>query len=261
MADTNRLDSVRIVTVATTHPGNIGSAARAMKTMGLSDLRLVRPKMFPNAEATALASGAADLLENAQVCDSLDDAIADAELVIATSARGRHIPWPCISAREFGELLQQEPTSHRVAILFGREDRGLTNDELQRCNLHVTIPSNEEYGVLNLAAAIQVICYEVRMALVGEQLPSKSTHAHQHQLTLPSIPWDQPPASQADIQRLLTHFQTVMQQSGFFNPTHSGQVRTRLDRLFLRARPDKMEINILRGFLGSLEKSLTKDNP
>lgn len=258
MPDIQRLDSIRIVTVETTHPGNIGSAARAMKTMGLSDLRLVAPKIFPSADATALASGAADLLANAHVCNTLDDAIADADLVIATSARGRHIPWPCISARELGQVLQQEPANHRVAVLFGREDRGLTNDELQRCNLHVTIPSNADYGVLNMAAAVQVICYELRMAFLGEQVPSRDVHAHQYQQTLPSMPWDQPLASQDDVQRLLAHFETTMQSTGFFNPVHSGQMLTRLSRLFLRARPDKMEINILRGFLTSVEHALTK---
>lgn len=242
--------------VETTHPGNIGSAARAMKTMGLSDLRLVQPKVFPCVEATALASGAADLLARAQVCGSLDEAIGDAELVIATSARERRIPWPCISARELAGVLQREPEQRRIAILFGREDRGLTNDELQRCNLHVTIPSNKDYGVLNVAAAVQVICYELRMASLGEQLDASDTHSHRFQQPLPELPWDQPPASQIEQQHLLEHLERLMLKSGFLDPTNPGQVSTRMKRLFLRARPDKMEVSILRGVLAALEKQL-----
>lgn len=256
MSQTARLDAIRIVMVETTHPGNIGSAARAMKTMGLSDLRLVRPKSFPCVEATALASGAADLLATARVCETLDEALADAELVIATSARERRIPWPCISARELGGALQQEAPERRIAILFGREDRGLTNDELQRCNLHVTIPSNKDYGVLNVAAAVQVICYELRMATLGEQVDASDTHSHRYQQPLPELPWDQPPATQQEQQHLLEHLERMMEKSGFLDPANPGQVVTRMRRLFLRARPDKMEVSILRGLLASLEKQL-----
>src|SRR5699024_6395524 len=133
------LDNVRVVMVETTHPGNIGAAARAMKTMGLSDLRLVAPKIHPSAEATARASGAGDVLAGAQLCTALDKALEGATLVIATSARQRRIPWPCLTPRQLGVQLQKEPQSTRIAVLFGREDRGLTNDELRRCNLHVTI--------------------------------------------------------------------------------------------------------------------------
>lgn len=256
----SRLDHIRIVTVETTHPGNIGSAARAMKTMGLSDLRLVKPKAFPSVEATALASGASDLLAQAQVCESLDDAIGDADLVIATSARERRIPWPCISARELGALLQKEPQDRRIAVLFGREDRGLTNDELRRCNLHVTIPSNKEYGVLNMAAAVQVICYELRMAVLGEQLDASDTLSHRHQQQLPELPWDQPPASQQEVQLLLEHVEKLMLQSGFLDPNNPGQAVTRLRRLFLRARPDKLESSILRGLLAAFERHLPKSD-
>lgn len=259
MPHTSRLDAIRIVMVETTHPGNIGSAARAMKTMGLSDLRLVQPRVFPSVESTALASGAADVLAQAQVCDTLDDALADAELVIATSARERRIPWPCISARELSAVLQKEPENRRIAILFGREDRGLTNDELQRCNLHVTIPSNKEYGVLNVAAAVQVICYELRMATLGEQIDASDTHSHRYQQPLPELPWDQPAASQQEQQFMLEHLARMMQKSGFLDPENPGQVLTRMRRLFLRARPDKMEVSILRGVLSALEKQLPPD--
>lgn len=249
-----RLDHIRIVLVETTHPGNIGSAARAMHTMGLSQLHLVNPRTFPSDHATALASSATALLDQAHIHPTLDDALGDCQLVIATSSRARHIPWPCISAHELGEHLDSLSTSTNaqpnIAILFGREDRGLTNDELHRCNLHVTIPTNPDYGVLNVAAAVQVICYELRLALTNDSTPSH----HPHQRTLPNIPWDQPPASHQDIQRMLTHLERVMTQTGFLHPDHPGHVMTRLQRLFLRAQPDDTEINILRGLLTAIEK-------
>lgn len=256
MSDSRRLDFIRIVMVETTHPGNIGSAARAMKTMGLNDLRLVAPRQFPHVEASALASGADDLLTRARVTDSLDEAIGDAELVIATSGRQRHIPWPCISARDMGQLVLQEAPTRRAAILFGREDRGLTNDELQRANLHVTIPSNPTYGVLNVAAAVQVICYELRMALLGAELNENSAGTHRFEQPAPTFDWDQPLATQQEQEHLLAHLERVALKSGFLDPVHPDQVRTRLRRLFTRARPDHMEANILRGLLSALERHL-----
>lgn len=260
MSSSARLNSIRIVMIETTHPGNIGSAARAMKTMGLSDLRLVRPKAFPNVQATALASGAGDVLANAQVCDSLDEAIADAELVVATSARARRIPWPCISAYDLSKAVQKEPLERPIAILFGREDRGLTNDELQRCNLHVTIPSNEEYGVLNAAAAVQVICYELRMAAIGEQLELGDTLSHRFAQPLPELPWDQPAATQQEQQHLQEHLERIMVKSGFLDPANPGQSVTRMRRLFRRARPDKLEASILRGLLAAIERQLPSND-
>lgn len=256
MAHPSRFDNIRIVAVGTTHPGNIGSTARAMKTMGLSDLRLVNPKIFPSSEATALASGSADVLANAQVCSTLEEAIADADLVIATSARARHLPWPCISAREMSDTLAQEPANRRIAVLFGREDRGLTNDELQHANLHVTIPSNPVYGVLNQAAAVQVICYELRMALLGKQVEHHDGHTHRYQQPLPEVPWDQPAASQKSQQHLLNQLEQLMAKSGFLDASNPGQAVTRLHRFFRRARPDKMEVNILCGVLTAVQKTL-----
>lgn len=246
------LDHIRIVMVETTHPGNIGSAARAMHTMGLTQLHLVNPKSFPTYDAYALASGATSILDNAQTHQTLDDAIGNCELVVATSSRARHIPWPCITVREFGEQLKTMPSNPNIAILFGREDRGLTNDELHRCNLHVTIPTNAEYGVLNVAAAVQVICYELRTALLEDALPEH----HPHHRNLPTIPWDQPLASQQDVQRMFAHLEKVLTETEFLHPEHPGHVMTRLQRLFLRAQPDSVEINILRGMLTAIEKKL-----
>lgn len=251
----SQLDRIRIVMVETSHPGNIGAAARAMRTMGLSDLRLVQPKDFPSAEATARASGAADILERAQVCSSLDEALADAELVIGTSARQRRIPWPSVTARQLAEQVATE-TDRKVAILFGREDRGLTNDELQRCNLHVSIPTDSEYGVLNVASAVQLISYELRMAIIGDEIDRPDARSRRHVMTLPELVWDEPPASNEDVERLLEHLQRVSVQAGFLNPENPAQVITRMRRLFLRARPDKMEVSILRGVLSGVEKRM-----
>lgn len=247
------LDRLRIVMVETTHPGNIGAAARAMKTMGLADLRLVRPATFPSAEATARASGAASVLEQARVCADLDEALGDAELVIGTSARQRRIPWPCITPRQLAERVAAEPAL-KVAVMFGREDRGLTNEELQRCNLHVSIPTDSEYGVLNVAAAVQVISYELRLALVGDEVERPDARARRHSMPLPELVWDEPPASNQEVDRLLQHLEKVAVDSGFLDPANPAQVSTRLRRLFLRARPDKMEVGILRGILANIEK-------
>lgn len=247
------LDRIRIVMVETTHPGNIGAAARAMKTMGLSDLRLVSPKAFPNAEAAARASGAADVLEQAKVCASLDEALDGAELVVGTSARQRRIPWPLVTARQLaGQVANESGT--QVAILFGREDRGLTNEELQRCNLHVSIPTNNEYGVLNVASAIQLVCYELRMAILGDELDPPEVRARRHVMPLPELVWDEPLASSEDVERLLAHLERVSVRARFLNPDNPAQVVTRMRRLFLRARPDKMEVSILRGILSGIEK-------
>jgi tRNA (cytidine32/uridine32-2'-O)-methyltransferase len=252
------LSRVRIVMVETRHPGNVGAAARAMKTMGLTDLRLIRPVKFPDQEATARATeGAAGILEQAQICADLDEALGDADLVIGTSARQRRIPWPCITPRQLGERIVAEPDM-KVAIMFGREDRGLTNEELQRCNLHVSIPSAPDYGVLNVASAVQLISYEVRLALVGDELDIPEARSRRYSMPLPELDWDEPPASNKDVDLMLSHLERVATTSGFLDPTNPAQVSSRLRRLFMRARPDKMEVGILRGILASIEKRWQK---
>lgn len=252
------LENVRIVMVETTHPGNIGAAARAMKTMGLSDLRLVQPRDYPSVEATARASGAGDVLEAAQVCQTLDEALEGATLVIGTSARQRRIPWPCLTPRQLAAQLSHEPDDTRIAVLFGREDRGLTNDELRRCNLHVSVPTNPEYGVLNVASAVQLISYELRMALLGDDFDLKESRSRREAMPLPEMFWDEPLASNEAVAGFLDHLEKVMAQSGFLNPQQPGQVMTRMRRLFMRARPDKMEMSILRGVLVALEKRMQR---
>ncbi len=165
------LDNIRIVLVNTSHPGNIGGVARAMKNMGLSRLYLVEPRQFPDEQASWRAASAADILDNAVVTPSLNEAIADCQFVVGTSARGRRIPWPLLDPRRCAERMAEASASQQVAVLFGREDRGLTNDELKLCNLHLNIPTSADYSSLNLAMAVQVVCYELRMLLDADRLP------------------------------------------------------------------------------------------
>lgn len=253
------LERIRIVMVEPSHPGNIGAAARALKTMGLSDLRLVSPREFPSAEASARASGAAELLTEARVCTRLDEAIADASWVVGTSARRRTIPWPRVTARQFSSELARQPADTRVALLFGREDRGLTNTELQHCHLHVTLPTNPDYGVLNVAAAIQLLTYEARLGVLGDALEDGDGHASDHSMPVPEMPWDAPLASSEDTEHFLEHLRQVMEASGFFRTGQENPAMTRLRRLFLRARPDSQEISTLRGVLANIDKKLRRE--
>ena len=181
-AISQHLSHVRIVMVNTTLPANIGSALRAMKTMGLSKLVLVAPKTYPHPDINALAAGATDLIEQIEIVETLEDAIKDCHLVFGTSARSRTIPWPLLDARPAAQKTMQGVIHNQqeVAIIFGREDRGLTNEELALANYHVTIPVNSDYGVLNVAQAIQVLCYEMRMATMELSDKQIDTDAKMH---------------------------------------------------------------------------------
>lgn len=242
------LDNIRIVLVNTSHAGNIGGVARAMKNMGLSDLCLVAPRAFPAEEATWRAAGAADLLDAAVVVADFDAAVADCALVIGSSARQRRIPWPLLEARPCCEQAYREAGARRVAVVFGREDRGLTNDELQKCHLHVNIPADDAYSALNLAMAVQVIGYELRMAHLGARE------------TDPMAGWDVPAADAGELERLYDHFATALAELGFLQTEAPKQMMTRLRRLFQRARPDQMEVNILRGILSSAQQAVRRAN-
>jgi len=248
------LAQCRIVMVETTHAGNIGAAARAMKTMGLSQLHLVRPLDYPSVEAIARASGAGDILQNAVVHDSLEGALADVTWVFGASARQRTLPWPCVAPRQMGDMVAAHPADGQIAVLFGREARGLTNEELQLCHYHVTIPTNEEYGVLNISAAIQVICYELRMALVGAELPPVEGHLIQ----LPAVHWDEPPADQAAMEYFMEHLERVLVKARFLDPRYPAKVMPRLRRLFMRTQMDKTEMGMMRGVLKAIEQALPK---
>ena len=239
-------DSIRIVLVNTSHPGNIGGAARAMKNMGLSDLVLVAPRKFPHEEADWRAAGALDILESATVVDTLAEAIADCQLVVGTSARGRRIPWPVLDPRNCAQ--QAREASHRgerVAFLFGREDRGLTNEELQACNLHLHIPSHEDYSSLNLAMAVQVVAYELRMLALEGELPAD-----------PCDDWDAPFSTVENMERYYQHLEETLVQIGFLDPAAPRQLMARLRRLYNRVRLDEMELNILRGILTETQQAV-----
>ncbi|MFT7222620.1 MAG: tRNA (cytidine32/uridine32-2'-O)-methyltransferase [Cellvibrionaceae bacterium] len=236
----NLLDSVRIVLVQTTHPGNVGGVARAMKNMGLSQLYLVDPKDFPSEVAQWRASNAQDVLAQAEVVKTLDEAIGDCGLVLGTSARERRIPWPLLTPRECGNRTILEASQHKVAIVFGREDRGLTNEELHKCHYHIHIPTNPEYSSLNLAAAVQVLAYEVRLACLDVQNSGEPLHFDD---------WDMPPANQQALEDYYQHLQQTLERLDFLQPDNPRQTMTRLRRLFSRIRMDQMELAILRGML------------
>ncbi len=235
------LNNVRIVLVNTTDQRNIGSAARAMKTMGISDLVLVNPKELPESKASALAAGATDVLAQARVVPTLAEAIGDCQLTFATSARNRTLDWPMVTPRELGPKVVAEAQHAKVALVFGREATGLTNDELQLCHCHTHIPANPDYSSLNLAMAVQTLCYEVRVAYL-------SAEATQY----PEVNGDYPSAG--EMEGFYNHLQRAITKSGFILPNHPGKVMNKLRRLYTRTRPDKNELNILRGILTSFER-------
>lgn len=241
------LAQVRLVLINTTHPGNIGAAARAMKVMGMSSLHLVTPKVFPSADATAMASGAADLLQTAQVHDDLDAALEGCTLVLGTSARLRSLSMPQMDVRHAAGVALAETRAGEVAVLFGREAYGLTNDEMQRCHHLVHINTNPDFGSLNLAQAVQVFAYELRMAAVGGGS------------AIPAADWEPVDASQ--MEQFYQHLEQTLLDIGFLNPDQPKRLMMRLRRLFNRARPDQNEMNILRGILAAAQKASEPDTP
>ncbi|RTE86218.1 MULTISPECIES: tRNA (cytosine(32)/uridine(32)-2'-O)-methyltransferase TrmJ [Gammaproteobacteria] len=236
------LNNIRIVLVNTSDQRNIGSAARAMKTMGISDLVLVAPEEIPEGKAQALAAGATDVLANARYVETLDEAIADCQLVMATSARNRTLDWPMLDPREAGEKAVEEGAVGKVALVFGREASGLTNEELQKSQFHTHIPANPEYSSLNLAMAVQTLSYEVRMAWLNTQKGEVNAEDGE----------DYPNAQ--DLEGFYGHLEKCLGVSGFIVRKHPGQIMNKLRRLFTRARPSQNELNILRGILASFER-------
>lgn len=236
---TSELSKVRIVLVNTSHAGNIGSVARAMKTMGMSQLYLVDPFEKPVGEARARASGAVDVLESAVIVNTLPEAIADCALVVGASARLRSIPWPVVDPRQCAQQVIEMVKSQgeQVALVMGREKSGLSNAELEHCNLLVNIPANPDYSSLNLAAATQVLAYEVRMALLASEGQTvKSEH-------------DSPLASADELEGMYDHFQTALTDIGFLDPQAPKQLMRRIRRMFNRVGLERNEVNILRGIL------------
>lgn len=238
--------SIRIVLVGTTHPGNIGAVARAMKNMGLSDLYLVKPKVFPHADATARASGASDILERARVVDSLDEALVDCVYVAGASARSRTINWPSMGPRDCAERMIRENANGPVACVFGPEKSGLNNEDLDRCHTLLTIPTDPGFSSLNLAMAVQVFVYEVRVASMLDEGPVFDVEA--------------PPATSDEMERFYEHLENVLRDIRFLDPDNPRHLMRRLRRLFIRARPDKNEVNILRGILTAIDRTRRDDD-
>lgn len=244
-------DDIRVVLVNTSHPGNIGGAARAMKNMGLSQLVLVDPERFPDPEASSRASGADDILANARVIATLEEALADCLLVLGTSARDRRIPWPVVDPREAADKVLDQlesPAGGPVALVFGREHSGLTSEELQRCRYHVHIPSDPDFSSLNLAAAVQVLSYELRMQSLGRQGLSTT-------FAKPAA-GEEPPVTAEQMELFYQHLQQVMVEIGFLDPQQPKKLMSRLRRLYERGQPNQVEMNILRGILTETQKAI-----
>ncbi|WP_347988422.1 RNA methyltransferase [Methylomonas sp. AM2-LC] len=233
------LTNFKIVLVETSHPGNIGAVARAMKNMQMYPLRLVQPKFFPHADATSRASGADDILKNAAVYTNLPEAIADCQIVLGASARDRTISWPAVTARQCAEKWASPiDPSLNIAIVFGRENSGLKNHELDLCDYLLRIPCNSEYSSLNIAAAVQVVCYELFVATHQEQSnPKVGDH-------------DQAPlASSAQMEAFYQHLQETITDIGFLHPERAKSIMRRLRRIYNRTQLDTKELDILRGIL------------
>jgi tRNA (cytidine32/uridine32-2'-O)-methyltransferase len=238
--DKDLANRVRIVLVETSHPGNIGAAARAMKTMCLTDLVLVSPLEFPHADASARASGAVDVLEQARVVKTLDEALAGCTLVAGTSARQRGLGPPVLAPREcLARVHTTAAAGQETALVFGRERIGLTNEELGRCHILVNIPSNPDYSSLNLAAAVQVLGYEWMLAQGIGPLAGESEDI---------------PATAEEMEKLFEHIESAALETGFLDPANPKHLMRRIRRLFHRAQPDQNEVHILRGLLSALQK-------
>lgn len=236
--DMAALANIKIVLLQTYHPGNIGSAARAMKTMGLTNLCLVRPRLFPHEEARAMAANAEDILEQAKIYESLEEAIEDCQLVIGTSARDRTFSLPPLLPEQCAEKLVGEAIETPVALVFGRERMGLHNDEIQQCHFQVNIPANPNYPVMNIASAIQVLCYEIFRNFSSDSIRG---------VTDVEYPLNK------ELNQFHEHLEATLTKISFLKEQHQGQTMTRFKRLFRRARLEKKELNLLRGLLTRIE--------
>lgn len=250
-SSTNILDSIRIVLVQTYHPGNIGAIARAMKTMGLKELFLVDPREYPAEEASSRAAGALDVLDNATVVATLPEALADCTQVFATSARKRNYTRPQVTAEEAAGWIKAKP-NEKIAIVFGRERMGLSNEQLGLCQQLLYIPGNPEYDVLNIGSAVQIVSYELfkqfglhRDEIEASELDQISPEGEEY-------------ASQQDMERFYQHLESTLSDTGFLVKNHPGEAIQRLQQMFARAQPNAKELRMLRGILGSVDK-LTKE--
>lgn len=237
------LSRIRVVLSRPSHPGNIGAAARAMKTMGFADLALVAPRFFPDADATAMAAGAADLLDHAQVFESLEAALDDRVLAVGFTARGRDLSHPTLPLREAAAGIVEAAAQAKVALVFGNETSGLSNEELLRCQRTVAIPANPAYSSLNLAAAVQVACYELATTAAAHRAPHS-------------------PAGEAatgeDVRGLFEHLEASVVASGYIDPARPGRFMERMRRLFARAGLEREEVRVMRGMLAAFEKKMRR---
>ena len=242
------LNNIDIVLIETSHPGNIGATARAMKNMGLKNLILVNPKDYPNVEATQRASGADDVLKNARVVDSIQQAVEGATLVVGASARFRRLAWPQWNGREAGEkiIVHTRQEQGRVAVVFGRENNGLSNEEMEQCHYLVQIPTNPEYSSLNLSQAVQVLAYEIRMASLSEAELS------------PADVRDSPRAEHEVVEKMFEHLEQVLGKLEFINNDHPVKLLRRIRRMFHRAELEEKEVQIVRGILSAVESKVCK---
>jgi tRNA/rRNA methyltransferase len=243
MPDAPLLERIRIVLARPSHTGNIGAAARAMKTMGLADLRLVAPRHRPDAKAVALAAGAADVLEAARESARIEDALEGVVLAAGFSARTRDLSHPLQALREAAPAILAAAAEGPVALVFGNETSGLSNEEMGRCALHVSIPANPAYGSLNLAAAVQVACYELASAA---------------QAFAPAPPAEREAATSEDVEALVAHWEAAMAESGYLDPARPGRLMERLRRLLARARLERAEVKFLRGMLAAFEARMRR---
>jgi tRNA/rRNA methyltransferase len=243
MKKPSALARIRVVLSRTSHPGNIGATARAMKTMGLSRLYLVEPKQFPHADATAFAASATDVLDGAVVCNTLDEALAGTVLAVAATARHRDLAHEIVDCREACRRLVAESASQDVAIVFGTERSGLTTEEISRCQTIAMIPTDWEFSSLNLAQAVQVFAYELRMHAIGEQVYA------QHEDDLATLD---------EAERLLVQLEETFYATGFLDPKEPKRLMQRMRRMIARARIEKKEVNILRGFLSAVQDLVDK---
>jgi tRNA/rRNA methyltransferase len=232
------LENIRVVLCETSHPGNIGASARAMKTMGLTHLHLVAPQRFPDPEARLRAARATDVLDAATVHASLDDALRGTVLAVACSARAREMAVPAITARDAAARIADVAREQAVALVFGNETSGLTTEQVNKCGLLAAIPANPEYPALNLGAAVQVFAYELRLATV-QPVPGVERELASHE----------------EVEGFYRHLETVMAEVGFFDPEHPKKLMPRVRRLFARAGLEHEEVNILRGLLKALSRS------
>ena len=246
------LNNIRVVLVRTFHPGNIGSAARAMKTMGLKDLYLVNPIDFPSDEAIKMSASADDVVSNAMVVESLYEALHECSVVVASTARPRGYDLPELNPEQSAKALNEGSITGKVALVFGPERMGLSNEDLQLAKYRVSIPTHPEYSSLNLAAAVQTLCYEVYKEYSVRNSPSSDDYSNTTEAFEKELPTTE------DVERFYDHLESTLNTTGFINKSHPGEIMQKFRNLFGRSQPDTSEINILRGVLSSVQKFSNK---